>query len=182
VKNYTVKRYQEKDYINWNTFVDQAKNATFLFHRDFMDYHKDRFEDYSLMVFEEEKLVAFLPANRVGELIYSHQGLTYGGLVLLPSSKLYNTIFVFKAILEYLKGNQISKLILKQIPSIYCDYLSDEINYLMHVCNGKIIMKHNISVISLNDYLVFSKSRRECINPVLSLAEVDLVISVLNKY
>jgi hypothetical protein len=47
VKNYTVKQYQESDYECWNTFVNQAKNATFLFHRDFMEYHKDRFEDYS---------------------------------------------------------------------------------------------------------------------------------------
>jgi hypothetical protein len=164
VKNYTIKRYQENDYANWNAFISQAKNATFLFHRDFMDYHKDRFEDYSLQVFEGEKLVAILPTNRVGEAVYSHQGLTYGGLVLLPKSKLYNTIFIFKAILEYLNENQISKLVLKQIPSIYCDYLSDEINYLMHICRGKAIMKHNISVISLNNDLVFSKSRRECIN------------------
>jgi hypothetical protein len=164
VKNYTVKRYQESDYLHWNTFIGQAKNATFLFHRDFMGYHKDRFEDYSLLVFENEKLVAVLPANKDGDIVYSHQGLTYGGLVLLPKSKLYNTIFIFKAILKYLNENRISKLVLKQIPSIYCDYLSDEINYLMHICKGKAIMKHNISVISLNNELVFSKSRRECIN------------------
>ncbi|MGQ7946786.1 GNAT family N-acetyltransferase [Flavobacterium sp. WC2509] len=164
MKNYSVKKYQETDYANWNAFISQAKNATFLFHRDFMDYHKDRFEDYSLMVFEGVKLVAVLPANRVGDCVYSHQGLTYGGLVLLPKSKLYNTIFVFKAILEYLNENQIYKLVLKQIPSIYCEYLSDEINYLMYVCKGKIIMKHNLSVISLNNDFVFSKSRKQCIN------------------
>jgi dTDP-4-amino-4,6-dideoxygalactose transaminase len=37
VKNYTIKRYQENDYANWNDFISQAKNATFFFHRDFMD-------------------------------------------------------------------------------------------------------------------------------------------------
>ncbi|MFI0492336.1 MAG: GNAT family N-acetyltransferase, partial [Flavobacterium sp.] len=47
MKNYSVKRYQESDYKNWNAFIGKAKNATFLFHRDFMDYHKDRFQDYS---------------------------------------------------------------------------------------------------------------------------------------
>ena len=164
MKSYTIKQYKTKDYDNWNDFIGQAKNATFLFHRDFMDYHKDRFEDYSLMVFEGESLVAVLPANRVGDCVYSHQGLTYGGLVLLPKSKLYNTIFVFKAILEYLNGNSILKLVLKEIPSIYCDYLSDEINYLIYICKGKLIMRHNVSVISLKNDLEFSKSRRECIN------------------
>ena len=52
MKNYSVKQYQEKDYASWNAFIGQAKNATFLFHRDFMEYHKDRFEDYSLMIFD----------------------------------------------------------------------------------------------------------------------------------
>ncbi|MDZ4329560.1 MAG: GNAT family N-acetyltransferase, partial [Flavobacterium sp.] len=44
MKNYSVKQYQESDYTNWNAFIGQAKNATFLFHRDFMEYHKERFE------------------------------------------------------------------------------------------------------------------------------------------
>ena len=56
MKNYTVKKYQENDYEIWNAFIGQAKNATFLFHRDFMEYHKDRFEDFSLVIFEDEKL------------------------------------------------------------------------------------------------------------------------------
>jgi len=163
VKNYSVKRYQESDYDSWNTLVSQAKNATFLFHRNFMEYHKDRFEDFSLMVFEGEKLVAILPANIVGDTVYSHQGLTYGGLVLLPNSKLYDTIFVFQKVLNYLNENEISKLYLKQIPSIYCDYLSDEINYLMYVCQGKVTMKHNVSVVNLNQKNLISKSRKECV-------------------
>ena len=68
------KQSREKDYPSWNAFIGQAKNATFLFHRDFMEYHKDRFEDYSLMIFDNEKLVAVLPANKVGDVVFSHQG------------------------------------------------------------------------------------------------------------
>ena len=51
VKKYEVRFYKLTDYEVWNTFIGQAKNATFLFHRDFMEYHKDRFLDYSLIVF-----------------------------------------------------------------------------------------------------------------------------------
>ena len=81
MKNYTVRLYEAQDFDVWNTFISTAKNATFLFHRDFMEYHSDRFQDYSLLVFDEKKLVAVLPANRVENTVYSHQGLTYGGLV-----------------------------------------------------------------------------------------------------
>ena len=45
-------------------FLDTPKNATFLFRRDYMDYHRDRFADHSLMIFRGEKLAALLPANR----------------------------------------------------------------------------------------------------------------------
>jgi hypothetical protein len=160
---YTVKKYTQNDYTIWNDFIAQAKNATFLFHRDFMEYHKDRFEDYSLMIFDGEKLAAILPANKSGETLYSHQGLTYGGLVLSQKSKLYDIIFIFKSVLQYLTINKIIKLFIKQIPSIYCDYLSDEMDYLIYICKGKIIMKHNISAISLENNLTISKSRIECI-------------------
>jgi len=48
----------------WNEFVKNAKNAHFFFLRDYMEYHSDRFEDYSLLVFDEtQKLISILPAN-----------------------------------------------------------------------------------------------------------------------
>ena len=164
VKNYTVRRYNSEDYSIWNAFISNAKNATFLFHRDFMEYHSDRFEDYSLLVFEGEKLVSVLPANRVNDTVYSHQGLTYGGIVLSKKSKLNETIEVLKSILKFLVENGIDKLFIKEIPFFYCTTFSDEINYLMHICQSRLVMKHNISVIPLKQEISFSKSRRECIN------------------
>ena len=164
LKNYTIKRYESKYFEEWNAFISTAKNATFLFNRDFMEYHSDRFEDYSLLIYDQDKLVAVLPANRVGATVFSHQGLTYGGLVLPLNSKLYNVIFIFKAILRYLKENGISSLNIKKIPSIYCDTLSDEIDYLVSICKGITTMKHAVSVINLESNFKISKSRRECIN------------------
>ena len=164
MKNYTVRRYNSNDFALWNAFISTAKNATFLFHRNFMEYHSDRFEDYSLLVFEGEKLVSVVPANRVGDRVYSHQGLTYGGIVLSRKSKLNETIEVLKSIMKFLFENAIDKLFIKDIPFIYCATFSDEINYLMHICQSKLVMKHNISVIPLKQDILFSKSRRECIN------------------
>jgi hypothetical protein len=46
-----------------------------------MDYHADRFSDASLMVFDGADLLALLPANRAGTDVWSHQGLTFGGLI-----------------------------------------------------------------------------------------------------
>ena len=164
MKNYTVKRYESKYFDDWNAFISTAKNATFLFNRDFMEYHSDRFKDFSLMIYDQEKLVAVLPANRVGATVFSHQGLTYGGLVLPPNSKLYNVIFIFKSILSFLNENAISTFNIKKIPSIYCDTFSDETDYLVSICKGITKMKHAVSVINLDSNFKISKSRRECIN------------------
>lgn len=64
----------------WNNFNKDAKNGLFMFDRNYMDYHSDRFMDNSLMFYEDEKLIALLPCNVVENILYSHQGLTFGVL------------------------------------------------------------------------------------------------------
>ena len=53
---------EERD--EWDAFVAASKNGTFLFLRDYMDYHADRFADHSLIVRDRSGIVALLPANR----------------------------------------------------------------------------------------------------------------------
>ena len=120
---YQIQKYSNEHYKEWNNFVAHAKNATFLFHRDFMEYHQDRFEDYSLLVFDKKNnLKAILPANRVGDVLYSHQGLTYGGLVLNKSVLLSEVIQITHSVLRFLSENEIRIIELKIIPNIlqYC--------------------------------------------------------------
>ncbi len=62
-KHVFCKKNIKKNSLGWNQFISAAKNATFLFHRDFKEYHKDRFEGFSLMISKEEKLYAVLPVN-----------------------------------------------------------------------------------------------------------------------
>lgn len=147
MKNYTIKRYESTDYKNWNAFVDTAKNATFLFHRDFMEYHQDRFEDYSLIVLDGNRWVAILPANGVGTTLFSHQGLSYGGLVYDDKVKLANCIEIFKKLLFFLQSNGIEKLQIKMIPSIYHNQPAEELNYALFLVNATLIRRDSLSVI-----------------------------------
>ena len=82
-----IELYKDNYKCLWDSFVDNSKNGTFLHKRDYMEYHKDRFEDFSLMVFDESdseimQLIALLPANIVDDTVYSHRGLTYGALII----------------------------------------------------------------------------------------------------
>jgi len=160
VKNYSIKQYQKSDYENWNTFIGKAKNATFLFHRDFMEYHSDRLLDYSLIVLYKDKWIAVLPANIVGNEIFSHQGLTYGGLVYDEKTKLTTVISVFRSILSFLDENKIEKLYLKTIPSIYHQKPAEEINYALFLAEAQIVRRDSLSVIDLSQKNNFSKIRK----------------------
>ena len=40
----------------WDQFIRQSKNGTFLFLRDYMDYHTERFTDHSLLFFKDKRL------------------------------------------------------------------------------------------------------------------------------
>ena len=160
MKNYSVKQYQESDYTNLNTFIGQAKNATFLFHRDFMEYHKERFEDNSLIVLYKEKWIGVIPANRVGNKIFSHQGLTYGGLVYNEESKLATVITAFRAVLLFLNANGIEQLYLKMIPSIYHTKPAEEIQYALFLAEAQLVRRDSLSVIDLSQQYDFSKIRK----------------------
>lgn len=137
MKNYTVRRYHSDDFLLWNAFIGTAKNATFLFHRDFMEYHADRFEDYSLMVFEGQKLVAVLLANRVGNEMHSHQGLSYGGIVINNEIRITDYLKVAENILVFLKESGISYLYVKSLPSIYHKTLAEEFDFLISVIQAE---------------------------------------------
>ncbi|MDD4519879.1 MAG: GNAT family N-acetyltransferase, partial [Alphaproteobacteria bacterium] len=74
-------KYTSQDKKIWNDFISSSKNGTFMLNRDFMDYHADRFHDFSLMFYKKETLIALLPASLHGTELRSHGGLTYGGLI-----------------------------------------------------------------------------------------------------
>ncbi|WP_291286181.1 GNAT family N-acetyltransferase [Flavobacterium sp.] len=176
---YTVRNYHKSDYEIWNAFVAQAKNATFLFHRDFMEYHQDRFQDFSLLVFEDNKLKAVLPANKVGDSVYSHQGLTYGGLVYQKQTKVASVIEVFQAVLLFLNEIKIQKLYLKAFPSIYHLEPAEEILYSLFLTDAKLVRRDTLSVIDLSQKSNLSKIRKRGIQKAVSK---QLVIKEENDF
>lgn len=160
MKNYTVKKYETSDYPQWNAFIDEAKNATFLFHRDFMEYHADRFSDFSMLVFEDQKLLSVIPANRAGATVFSHQGLSYGGFVFDKKIRLQQVLNIFSAVLSFLDQQQITHFQLKLLPFFYAGYLSDEIKYALFLTEAKLIRRDTLSVIDISKPLEHSYSKK----------------------
>lgn len=159
MKQFSVRKYSSSDKQDWNDFVSKAKNATFLFHRDFMDYHQDRFEDYSLIIEDDKNWVALLPANRVGDMLFSHQGLTYGGLVLKNSFGGSTVISIFECLLNYLKNHHFKNFKIKPILPFYAGRRFIEIECSLIQKNANLYRKDmNLFIDFKSDYTI-SKSK-----------------------
>ncbi|WP_343697286.1 FemAB family protein [Flavobacterium sp.] len=171
---YTVKKYDQNDYQVWNDFISQAKNATFLFHRDFMEYHKDRFEDFSLLIFEEEKLRAVLPANKKGNEIHSHQGLTYGGLVFLSKLNAEKVETILDSVLYFLKENKIETFYYKPIPDFYFSKGNQEMDFFLFKRNAISERKEMNLAVNLQSPLQISKSKLKHFRRIENL-DLDIV-------
>ncbi|WP_299336995.1 GNAT family N-acetyltransferase [uncultured Psychroserpens sp.] len=124
-----------------------------------MDYHQDRFDDFSLMIYKNEKLVALLPANTLENTVFSHQGLTYGGILLNSNIKFKDTLHVLRSVLKFLKTNGIDIIHFKLLPSIYVDQPSDELAYLMFLVNADLTRRDALAVLQISDQPKRSKDR-----------------------
>lgn len=165
-----IRRYRREDKELWNSFVSKARNATFLFDRNYMDYHADRFDDNSFMFYHKGKLKAVLPANVAGDTLYSHQGLTYGGLLLDKKATVEDVLECFDSLNSWLRENGISKVVYKALPWIYQQYPSEEDLYaLTWKCKAQLISRNIASTIVIDNKLKFAESRKSGIRKAISL-------------
>lgn len=151
----TIKRYTAEDKPLWDSFVNTSKNGTFLFLRDYMDYHSDRFCDHSLLFLHDGKLFALLPAHEcVGDSpeaqreLCSHFGLSYGGLIMNADSTAALVIECFRQLKEYLQAEGFHTLYYKCIPWCYHQLPSEEDLYAMtYVFDNVKLMKREIATL-----------------------------------
>ena len=154
----TIRRYAPADKPLWDGFVALSKNATFLHYRDYMDYHSDRFSDFSLMAFDGGRLLALLPANIAGETLYSHQGLTFGGWLMPLKHFNANTMLdVFDAMVAFLRDNGIKRLVYKAIPHIYHKYPAEEDLYALFRHNARILVTNMSSTVMSGKDIPFDR-------------------------
>jgi len=126
-----------------------------------MDYHNDRFQDYSLLVYKDEKLVGMLPANISEGVLHSHQGLSYGGLLLQRKVKFNEVLEICKAVFSFLSSEGIKKVQLKLLPKIYYEIPSDEMNYVLFLLKAKRTRVDIASVIENSNRLKIQSNRIE---------------------
>ena len=163
----TVNLYNKEYKIEWDEFINNSKNGTFMLNRDYMDYHSDRFEDYSLMFYDEQNLIALMPASKHDNEVRSHGGLTYGGIITNRKMTASKMLEIFEALKEFLKSQKVKKLLYKRVPAIYFNYPSDEDLYSLFRNNAKLIRRDVSTTIDLSDKIDFNERRRRNIKKAI---------------
>ena len=160
-----ITRYSCELLHEWNQFVDHSKNATFLLNRSYMDYHADRFSDCSLVIRSKGRIVALLPANISGSIVFSHGGLTYGGLITDHRMTANLMIDIVRSINDFIKVHiGATAVVYKPSPWIYHSMPSEEDLYaLSSVCHASLSAREISSTICLDNRPNFSELRRRCV-------------------
>lgn len=153
-------KYNSNDFEKWNFFVSEARNSLFMHDRKYMEYHSDRFIDNSLMFYEDEELIALLPANRKEKELISHGGLTYGGFIINQKMKQYKMLECFDALKTYMKENDFELFIYKTIPYCYYKNPAQEDLYALFKNNAEILKIEPSSVLDFRYPIKMPKGRK----------------------
>ncbi|MGI0116917.1 GNAT family N-acetyltransferase [Zooshikella sp. RANM57] len=159
-----IEKYTQDKKDEWDEFVKKAKNYLFMFERDFIEYHADRFIDYSIIIREKNEIIAVLPANAVGTTLISHGGLTYGGLIIGDKIKTSKINDIFVSFKKNMVQFGFEKLIYKVIPYIFHVQPAQEDLYLLYLNDAKLIRRDVSTVIYSNKRPKLSKGKKWIIN------------------
>ena len=178
-----IEKFDPKNENEWDNFiVKNSINGTFLHSRRFLSYHKDRFNDHSLIIKKGTNLVALIPACEIIEdnkkVFYSHKGSTFGGIVINRVYNNINHIYSILSILEqYLNDQGFDKVVLKNTSEIFCkddlsllDYFYFKYGYLnynelsLYIDLKKYdsIIENNFSASKRRDYKYSLKNNLIC--------------------
>ena len=166
-----IKPYHKELADEWNRFVAASKNGTFLLNRNYMDYHADRFVDASLMMYDEKgRLAAVMPANYEADIqtVYSHHGLTYGGLIM---SRHISTLQVMEAMemtCRHFAEMGATKIYYRPIPYIYNRYPSQEDLFFLFRNHATLEARNLSQTIYVPDAIKMNELRRRCIKKSLA--------------
>ena len=159
LRGYEIRPYYTHHKGEWDRLVGGAKNSNFLFFRDYMDYHSERFEDHSLMFYKDGSLLGCLPANVTDRTLHSHQGLTYGGLLMDSAVRFEDVRLIISLLSAHLRKNRFGSLAYNPMPYIYHRLPADEDVVALTEVGARIIASKAICVIRNDGSSYFSRNR-----------------------
>ena len=175
----------------WNALVAESRNGTFLLDRRFMDYHSDRFCDASLLFADNRQhIIAVLPANYepASATVWSHQGLTYGGLITSRRMLTSQILEAMTLACQHFAAMGATRLAYRPTPYIYYNAPAQEDLYFLFSHGATLAARMLSQTIYLPDAIPLNTLRRRCMrksvtagNQVEEAHDVTLFWHLLNR-
>lgn len=148
----------------WEDLVGKGWNASFLHTRRFLSYHRDRFEDASLVIEDEQRrVVAVFPAAldpQDERRIISHPGSTYGGMVHAGALKGMRMVAALEAVTSTYRSMGRHVLRYKAVPTIYHRIPAEDDIFALLRMGAQFSRSDLASVIDLQNRPRIGKGRR----------------------
>ncbi len=136
--SYKITKYHKGLQSQWNDFIDRSDKGTFLHRRAYMDYHAGRFDDFSLLIYKDDKLIAILPAHRHNDTLIAHNGLTYSDFIYDKKLRIEGQISVMTETFAFLKSQGFTDFMVKTIPAFFHKQPNESNLYLYQRMQGEL--------------------------------------------
>ena len=108
---------------------------------------------------------SLLPANAEGDVLWSHRGLTYGGIVMTDKAMAERIQQLFRELNDYLRDHGFRKVVYKTIPHIYHRVPSEEDWFsLFSICRAQLVDRSISSTVDLLQPLKWRRDRKYGVN------------------
>lgn len=147
----------------WDELVRRARVRHFLFERGYLEYHADRFEDASLLLLRNGRPVAALPANRAGDEIVSHAGLTFGGLLSDEGMTTAQALEAFGCLASAMRARGARRWVYKPAPHIYHLSPAEEDLFALSAHGARLVGRDLSAVVARDSRPAYSQERRRAV-------------------
>lgn len=161
MSDFELQRYSAAYDKEWDDLVRRSRNGNMLCLRGYMGYHAHRFDEQSLLAYRKGKVVAVFPANREGDHVISHAGLSYGGLIYAKELRAEGVMDVMERICHHYAGLGARFLLYKAIPHVFHRYPCEEDLYALFRLDARLVRRDLSSVVALDRRPNMSSSRRQ---------------------
>jgi hypothetical protein len=160
-----VEPYTPAQAATWNALIAASTNGTFLFARTFLDYHQDRFEDHSWLVWQGATLRAVFVAavartTTEPTTLLAHPGLAYGGLVTVTGVKYAETAAMLELLRVAWRAVGFRQLLVRPVPRVFCRQFSENQVFWLHQQGAVLSNRELNSVLDLTQPVRIGTWRR----------------------
>jgi len=171
--------YEEKWQERWDSFVLNSNNGTLFHLQRFLKYHSRSFPWHHLLFLRKGEIQAVLPAARMGSVLESPIGASYGSFVTLDLS-FESALELVDTFSDYCRSLAIERTLLTPPPFIYQSVLSQNIDYALAYRGfgfDKHYISHAIPLSGQDFFRTFQATARRYVRKYLREREITVELS-----